>query len=103
MYPIAGSHSIVADSTLGNFAFMVWKLKVHAATMYVKLVTKIFATHCGAFDMPAGKTITPGTGPPHDVLSGSFFPKCKIRFISFFFLVIKVPGGVQLVIEYPTT
>src|SRR5580765_7937166 len=63
MDPVTGGVFMITDRALCYFTFMVRKLKIHTATMNIKLVAKIFTTHGGAFYMPAGKSFTPGAWP----------------------------------------
>src|SRR5678809_1422407 len=53
MNPIAGRRYVVADRALCDFTFVVRKQKVHAATVYIELLTQVFCTHCRALNMPS--------------------------------------------------
>src|SRR5882724_7874482 len=65
VHPVPYRAVMVANGALCNFTFVVRKLKVHAAAMYIKLCTQVFCCHGRAFNMPAGKTFAPGACPAH--------------------------------------
>ena len=60
--------------------------------MYIKLITKVFASHGGAFHMPTREAVTPWRGPSHDMTVFSTFPDGEIVTISFFGLTGKFTG-----------
>jgi len=52
---------------LGDLAFVVGELVLHAAAVDVDALAKIFHRHRRALDMPSRKAASPGTVPLHDV------------------------------------
>ncbi len=63
---------------LRYLAFMVGEHEVHAAAMDIEHIAEIFPAHGGAFEMPSGKTLAPGTRPVHYMLRSCLFPQCEI-------------------------
>ncbi|OPZ82106.1 MAG: hypothetical protein BWY77_00332 [bacterium ADurb.Bin431] len=63
---------------LGNLAFVVRKLVLHAAAVDVEALAEIFHRHRRALDVPAGKTPAPGAVPLHDVLRFGLLPQREI-------------------------
>ena len=77
---------MVANSTLGDLALVMWELQIHPATMYIEPLTQILVAHCGAFYMPTRETHAPGTLPLHDMFRRSVLPKGKITLVTLLIL-----------------
>src|SRR5687768_18327218 len=74
MYPVTDRSYMIANGALRYLAFMMREQKIHAAAMNIKLSTQIFGRHGRAFNMPAGKTNTPGAFPSHNMFRCGVFP-----------------------------
>ena len=71
--------TLIGSFALGNFIFVMRKHIVHPSGMDVKSFSQIFHAHCTAFQMPAGTTVTPGTGPFYiSVIFTPGFPESKV-------------------------
>src|ERR1700750_2086918 len=99
MDPVTRRKLMVADHALGDLAFMVGKHQIHSTAMDVELSPEIFGAHRRAFDMPAGKTVTPGTVPAHDMTVGSPFPQREVGGISLLLLPFQVARGFQQFVD----
>src|ERR1044072_2686325 len=102
MQPITGQHMFIENGALGNFAFVVWELQVHTATMYIEFGAEIFTTHGRALNMPAGKTFAPGTYPTHNMFFRRRLPQGKVRFVVLFLLSFQLAGSFEHFIHYAT-
>ncbi|OQC43435.1 MAG: hypothetical protein BWX60_01013 [Candidatus Marinimicrobia bacterium ADurb.Bin030] len=86
MHPIINEFLAGGGFTLGNFIFMMRKNIINAAGMNIEMPSKIFHTHRGTFDMPAGTPLAERRFPENcTVFRFPGFPKRKIA--NFFFLV----------------
>ena len=84
MHPVIDGAFARQRLRLRDFIFMMDRNMIHAAGMNVKAVSKIFARHGGAFDVPAGIAHSPGARPLHDMFFRRFLPKRKIGGMTFF-------------------
>src|SRR5690606_17723583 len=77
---------------LCDFAFVMREFEVHATSMNVELLAKIFGAHDRALDMPSRDTIAPGRWPPHNVRWRGLFPEGKVDLIPLFVLAFQFPS-----------
>src|SRR5580658_5765735 len=99
MQPIPGWNVLIADSTLRDLAFVVGEHEVHSAAVDVEFNAKVFSAHGGAFDMPAGETLTPGALPPHDMFGGRGLPKCEVLPVVLLVLAVEIAGSFKQIIQ----
>ncbi len=78
MHPVFYSRMSLCCHALRYLAFMVGEHEVHAAAMDIECIAEIFPAHGGAFEMPSGKTLAPGTRPMHYMLRSCLFPQGEI-------------------------
>src|SRR5690554_1966256 len=74
MHPVSGRDFFIANGTLSDFTFMMRELKVHSASVNIKLSAQVFGSHGRTFYMPSWKTFAPGAFPAHDMFGWSSFP-----------------------------
>ncbi len=67
--------------------------------MDVELFPKVFLSHHGALEVPAGEAVSPGGRPAHDVLGFGLFPDCKIVGGALVTLAVKAAGAFQRGLE----
>ena len=103
MHPVAHRTFVVTGFRLGNFAFVMREFKVHAPAVDVKGLSQIFCTHYSTLQMPPREPLSPGRGPPHDVLGLCPFPERKILGVLFFILSGQFPGVGNHVLEFSAT
>ena len=99
VHPVADATGASPCHILGNLAFMVREHQVHSASVDVEFLAEVFLAHHGAFKMPAGETFAPWTGPVHDVLGLSLFPKCEIVWSPLVALAVQCACSLQGVIQ----
>ena len=58
--PVVHALSATGSYILGNLAFVVREHQVHSAAMDVEHFAKVFFSHHGALQVPAGETVAPG-------------------------------------------
>ena len=59
VHPVVDERMLMRAFTLRNLVFMMGKLQVLSAAMYIEMFTQIMLAHRRAFDMPAGTSHAP--------------------------------------------
>ena len=99
MHPIFDHVMPHSCHALGNLTLMVWKYKVHTASMDIKLLAKVLAAHCSTLTVPTWETVAPGRWPAHDMLGLCTLPQCEIRRITFLLLTVEFTRSVEHIIK----
>ena len=78
---------------------MMREHEVHTASMNVKVIAKILASHSCALAVPSGESVAPRTGPSHDMLGRSLLPQSKINLVALLSHSVKFATVVDDVIK----
>src|SRR5215469_3604240 len=78
MHPVVHKLMPYKPLALSNFIFVMGKDIIHTSSMYVKMLAKVLHRHSATFDMPARKTVSPGTIPRHLTPGFGRFPQREI-------------------------
>ena len=82
MQPVIDKLAPRASFRLGDFIFMMRENQIAAAAMEIKSLSQIMDRHGGAFNVPAGTSLSPGTFPERFTRFGPL-PESKIAGIAF--------------------
>ena len=93
---VFAADAVVCAAALGDFVFVVGKLQICAAAVDVKRVAKQFATHRGAFNVPARPPVAPRALPMRLFGFGGF-PQHKIQRVALKAVHFHALAGAQVV------
>ena len=99
MHPIVHRLVPLRSHRLGYLAFVVGEKQIHASAVNVEFLAQVLGAHGRTFEMPAGKTVAPRRGPPHDMFGRSLFPKSEIETIVLLALSVELPRRVEQVVD----
>ena len=63
VYPVICKCAAVSRFTLSDLVLVVREDKILSAAMNIDRITEVLLDHCGALDMPAGSSLSPGRIP----------------------------------------